>query len=123
MAETKRKKKKMSLGRGQPAKAKLDTDSIIEKIEFEMLKGHRDVANNIGKYLEILNSYALGELGASPTNQLSSIKYLLDLANKYVDDYADEEEGENSEAEASPSQQKATGTDGGEVIRLIAYDE
>ncbi|AUR84896.1 hypothetical protein NVP1063O_229 [Vibrio phage 1.063.O._10N.261.45.C7] len=76
---------KKSVGKGRPANAKLDAESIKQKIEFEILKANRDTANNLGEYFKVLEQYALGNKGSS-TNQLSSIKFFLEMAEQYVEE-------------------------------------
>lgn len=77
------------LPRGRPADAKLDEDSIKNKVNFELLKAQRDAANNMAEYYKILNEYALGKKGSS-TNQLSAIREMIEFAKECLEDKSDE---------------------------------
>lgn len=77
------------LPRGRPADAKLDEDSIKNKVNFELLKAQRDAANNMAEYYKILNEYALGKKGSS-TNQLSAIREMIEFAKECLEEKSDE---------------------------------
>lgn len=106
------------LERGRPAKARLDVDSIKEKLALEFLRRGKDCANNLPKYFETLEKFALGEKG-SDTNQISSAKYMIEMAKDYLEQYS--EEGEQSSGESKQEEAKKTGTDNSDspIISLI----
>lgn len=100
------------LDRGRPAKARLDVESIKEKLALEFLRRGKDCANNLPKYFDTLESFALGEKG-SDTNQISSAKYMIELAKDYLEEYSDEgEESGSKTGSKDPTSEKANGTTG-----------
>ena len=105
------------LPRGRPADAKLNEESIKNKVNFELLKAQRDAANNMAEYYKILNEYALGKKGSS-TNQLSAIREMIEFAKECLED-------SGSEVPAADRPEKEDKKKSAPVISLISteFDE
>lgn len=92
---------------GRPPSAGMSADSIKKKIEHELLKINRNTANNLGKYFSILEDYAMGRAkGCSPTNQISSVKMFIEMAEKYIAESEMEVEVEDLEESAEVDEVK-----------------
>ena len=92
--------KKSNRPAGRPSSAGMSAESIKGKIEHELTKANRNAANNLGKYFAIMESYALGTAkNCSPTNQVSSCKMFVEMAEKYLDDAPDSVEDPDEQDE------------------------
>lgn len=75
---------------GRPESAGMSADSIKNKISWEFQKMHKNSANNLGKYFSILEEYAMGK--GSDTNTISSCKFFIEAAQKFLEEEELEEE-------------------------------
>lgn len=84
--------KKSTRKAGRPENAGMSAESIKTKIDWELTKARKNSANNLGKYFAILEGYALGTAkGCSPTNQVSSCKMFIDMAQDYLETQEEEQ--------------------------------
>lgn len=68
----------------------------------QILRGKELVADHYYDYLAAMDAYALGQVkGATPTNQISSLKYLLEHTLKTMQDAQIEDEDEDKLEEDS----------------------
>ncbi len=96
-------KKKSNAGR--PPSAGMSADSIKKKINHEFKKATRDAANNLPKYFEVLQDYALGNKG-SDTNKISSCKMFIEMAQNYLEEEEAVATATNEEVVETPEEVK-----------------
>jgi hypothetical protein len=81
---------------GRPEAAGMSSETIKNKIEWEITKANKNAANNLGKYFAQLEEYALGK--GSDTNTVSSCRFFIEMAQKYLEENVEEGvEGEEEE--------------------------
>ncbi len=106
-------KKKSNAGR--PPSAGMSAESIKKKIKHEMTKINRDAANNLPKYFEVMQDYALTDIG-SPTNKISACKMFIEMAQNFLK--GEEEAVAATEEVVETPPEEAKQVSGGDVTPL-----
>ncbi|UZV41226.1 hypothetical protein vBVpaMR16F_160 [Vibrio phage vB_VpaM_R16F] len=119
----------MARGRGAPSKEqalKNKEERAKAKIIEQKIKSKELLADSYHEYMETLHKVATDTLGkeVSITNQVSTLKFLIGLADEVLKEEAKKDNSESETEKPAEPQAKANGTTG-EVISLIStnYDE
>ncbi|MCP4989787.1 MAG: hypothetical protein GY928_28140 [Colwellia sp.] len=112
-------KKKSNAGR--PPSAGMSADSIKKKINHELTKAHRDAANNLPKYFEILQEYAMGK--GSDTNTVSSCKMFIEMAQNYLQNGLEVEQGTQEPEATETPPEEVKQVSGGDTAPLSFADK
>lgn len=107
--------------RGPPSKEIQIKNKIArmeESLEDAILKGNQKIVANYHSYLDVLHQAAMGKNGASPTNQISCAKVLIEKCEAILEDDNKASEGGSSEqGNSTPVPQTAS------LISLTAVKE
>lgn len=119
----------MARGRGAPNKKealKNKEERAKAQIAEQRIRSNLMLAENYHEYMEVLHKVATDTLGkeVSITNQVSTLKFLIGLADEVLKEEAKKGNSESETEKPAETQAKANGTTG-EVISLIStnYDE
>jgi len=88
-------------GRGPPPKEEQIKNKIArmeDSLEEAILKGNQKIVANYHSYLDVLHNAAMGKNGASPTNQISCAKVLIEKCEAILDEKDKDSEGSSGEA-------------------------
>lgn len=112
----------MARGRGAPSKSqalKNKEERAKAQIAEQRIKSNLMLAENYHEYMEVLHKVATDTLGkdVSITNQVSTLKFLIGLADEVLKEEAKKSKDEDEQKPAE-SEVKSTGTDN-QVVRLI----